>query len=165
MELNIEKRIDDATTSPQKFNHWPDKLDVIKVTTYDLANAEQAWEAGCLWGGAAAHSGRAFRQIYPDRVPYSIRKQVKISKRHWMLSTYFVPAYARGQMDDEATRNLHALFEVSDLGRRSIYPYKKKLIAVELGCKHDYDRTGSRMCLDMGTCRKCGHKFLCDSSD
>ena len=151
----ITKRIDEATTDNNKWNHWPDKMEIVDVMRYDLNVAKLAFYAGQLVGRA---SYGAHRQILPANVP----RVVGIRPDHWMLQTNFTLAEPRGQGDDSFRRNLFAIFEeLPDMRKYD----NRNIVVVEIGCKHDYEVKTPYNCYREGKCKKCGHTWACDSGD
>lgn len=151
MTSTIQERIDAATSSTNKWNNWPDFMELVRIEHYDLRDPEKAYIAGKLMG-----SSQTMRQIRSEAFPIELAPPYK-----GITSVHFTYAYDKGQMDSIETRNIFAMIEYRVPGLAN----RLELIVAEIGCKHRYDTTGSRNCLSVGTCQKCGHKFLCDSGD
>jgi len=139
------------------YNYWPD-FPVLKIEELDTVNnPNDAFRYGFMLGGLTT-----YRQVRFDTLPKEIR-----SLRPETLGTMtvnFTAAQSAGQSDPVETRNLLALFPAhTTYNPRRDYP----ALFVTIGCVHDYDRAGSnpRRGYNIGRCRKCGHRFVCDSGD
>lgn len=154
-EANIvTERIKDKAPG---YNDWPD-IPVISVRELDVAgNPEDALAHGLVKGGLTTHKQVEVKQLPPEILnlfPYGVG---------W-VSVDFTLVSPAGQSDPPATRNLLAVFD----NRRTYSPVKEwPALHVTLGCAHDYDDAGSnhRRGYHVGRCRKCGHRFVCDSGD
>jgi hypothetical protein len=153
----IEARI--KTLAPN-YNDWPD-LPVVKIETLDVTSKPiDAYRYGHATGSLTTH-----KQVWTKQLPAEIRKLLPPLGDNGTIAVDFLAAPAAGQEDDLNTRNLLAVFASRD----TYYPVRKTYPAlfVTLGCEHDYDETGSRhqRGYHVGRCRKCGHRFVCDSGD
>lgn len=165
----IRERIDAATTAENLWNAFPDQLDVISFKSVDLTDPNEAYEYGWLIG-----QEHAYRQIRFHNFPRETWPDLK--KAGWkandmsLVYTHFLLAAPRGQEDDPTKRNIR----VVTAPQRDYSSYKAGVrpsylpgLIIEIGCKHDYDDAGSRhqRGYHLGKCKRCGHKWMCDSGD
>jgi len=147
------------------YNDWPD-FPVLKIMELNVfGNASDALEHGEARGGLST-----MRQVQVKQLPREIRALLPPYDDNGYVNVFFTLAPSAGQEDPATTRNLRAIFD-----HRRVYGALRKhpllgdypALHVTIGCAHDYDRAGSnpRRGYNIGRCRKCGHRFVCDSGD
>jgi hypothetical protein len=166
---NLRERIDAATTNEHKWNGWPDKLELVRVTEVDLSDPKEAFR----YGGLCARP-HEFRQVRFFEFPAEVQPLLKATgwndSEQSLVYVHFTLAGARGQEDDSTRRNILAVTEPrTNYGARGAdgkYSYHDGVL-IEIGCNHDYSDAGSnhQRGYHKGLCKRCGHKFMRDSSD
>lgn len=145
-------------------NAWPD-VPIVKIETYDLSEAAQAYTFGSELG--YAHGTGALRQPRADNLPRDVREVLqKYDMEFYLNETWWNLMRQYGEHKDSGVQNLRAIFPA----RRS-YNFETKRqeftspgVVVILGCKHEYKATARGNCWQESTCQLCGHTFEIDSS-
>jgi hypothetical protein len=170
----IRNRIDSATTSTNKWNSWPDQLEIVRIEEVDVRDPYAAYTMGYTMAKAPA-----MRQIDEKNIPMEIRTALRkklaggwIDRLYRLETAHFGLATPVGQVDPAETRNIVIIFEprkkyIYGKNGPGSYEFETAGVIVEVGCKHEYDDAGSnhRRGYHKGRCTRCGHAFMCDSGD
>ena len=181
----LKQRLIDATTADNKWNFWPDKLEIVKLRLYDSINPEEMHALGYLQGTAKVMRQIRYGEFSHAKVGYDndgdgaslvdVRQQMPRSKSPYgfrddtLIHVDFTLAGARGQEDDSTKRNILAIFPAVE-EYDSIFKRQRIVthgLVVEIGCRHDYSDAGSNHTrgYHKGECRRCGHRWMQDSGD
>jgi hypothetical protein len=182
----LRERLAEATTHDNKQNYWPNKLEVVRLQVLDHRSPEDMYEAGYLMSRSLVDG--CSRGIYASEFSHKVagydnedRPLVEVRRLlppdpygHQrrdtsLIHVYFALAGARGQEDDAERRNIYALFPPPN---KYVHVHKEMRfvghgLIVEIGCKHEYSDAGSDHTrgYHIGECKRCGHKYMIDSSD
>ena len=181
--MTLKERLDAATSADNKWNSWPDKLEVVGFKVYDHQDPGDMYHMGYLLGAAQEYRQIRWTEFDYQHAGYDNEDKPLVEiRRHLpqpaygqgytkssLVYVWFGLAAARGQQDDGGKRNIQAIFEPQ---KRYNSLFKRQEIVthglvVEIGCKHDYSDSGSnhQRGLHRGRCKRCGHTYLCDSGD
>jgi hypothetical protein len=179
----LRQRLDEGSSSDDKYRAWPDQLEVVEIKLYDQFDPHAMYAIGQLVGRSM--SRRVPYEVFSHkRAGYDnednnlakIRQALPRSPSgdgyytdSTLIEFHFSFVGALGQQDDLAKRNIKAAVAPPTrwMNRFDRAEFTSHGLVVTIGCKHDYDDAGSnhQRGYHKGRCRKCGHTFMRDSSD
>lgn len=178
----LRERLEDATSSTNKHNNWPDRLEVVSLKVYDPTSPADMHHLGYLVGNATVSrqisykvfSYKAAGYDNDDKPLVEIRRHLPApSYGHYSDSSFLRVQFGfvgpHGQEDDIVKRNINVIFD-APTHYNSVFQRQDFVshgLVVTIGCKHDYDDSGSNhnRGYHLGKCRKCSHTYMVDSSD
>ena len=178
----LKRRLDDATSSDNKRNGWPDLMEVVGFKVYDRFDPHDMHTLGYLVGNSKVHRQISYKVFNYQNAGYDnddkplaeIRRHLPpLYYGHYTDSSFINVQFGflgpHGQEDDINLRNIHAIFDAtrkynSLLQRNEFVSHG---LVVTIGCKHDYDDAGSNhnRGYHKGRCKRCSHTYMVDSSD
>lgn len=181
----IKDRLAAWTPSDNKWNSWPSLAEIVRLTLYDQVDPVAMHELGYLQGTADVMRQIRYSEFNHTKVGYDnegdgaslvdVRQQMpRLGYRvgftdQTLIHVDFTLAGARGQEDDPVKRNILAIFpahkDYDSVFKRSRWATHG--LVVEIGCRHEYDDVGSnhQRGYHKGVCRRCSHRWMCDSGD
>ena len=178
----LQQRLDDATSSDNKWNTWPDLMEIIGFKVYDRFDPHDMHDLGYLVGNAKVHRQVSYKVFGIQEAGYDNEAKPLVEIRrhlppqyygHYTDSSFINVRFGflgpHGQEDDITKRNIHAIFDATTkynslLQRNEFISHG---LVVTIGCKHEYSDAGSNhnRGYHKGLCTRCGHKFMIDSGD
>jgi hypothetical protein len=177
----LKQRLDDATSTDNKWNNWPDQLEVVGLKVYDQFDPHEMFAIGRLLGQAKVHrqisyavfSHQAAGYDNEDKPLVEIRKRLPRPRAAHYSDTTLIPfdfvfLAPAGQEDDINRRNIHAIARPTTHhnGLMQREEFISHGLVITIGCKHDLEDAGSNH--NRGDhrykCRKCGWTYRVDSS-
>ena len=176
----LKQRLDDATSQDNKWNGWPDLLEIVSYEVYDPTDPRDMHTLGWLVGNANVRRQVAYKQFpaggYSGDPMFEVKIRLPKPENDWqryndssLISVSFGFCTPHGQEDDITKRNINAIFDVhtkySSLFKRN--EFTSHGLVVTIGCKHEYSDAGSnhQPRLPQGPVPRCGHRYMVDSGD
>ena len=178
----LKQRLDDATPEDNKWNGWPSAMEVVGFRVYDRFDPHDMHELGYLVGTSKVTRQVSYKVFDYKTAGYDneAKPMVEIRRHlppqsygHYTDSSHINVRFGflgpHGQEDDITRRNIYAIFDATTkynslLQRNELMSHG---LVVTIGCKHDYSDAGSNhnRGYHKGECKRCGHRFMVDSSD
>jgi hypothetical protein len=155
---DLVEHLNANTTSSNKWNNWPDKLEIVKTEFLELTY-DDGYTLGYTIGRA-----KEFRQVSYDKLP-RLDVSVHLPYEYRLVNVRFAWAHGPGQ-ESGGTPNVLAVFD-----REQKYDFDtRKMVAtwggmiVEIGCNHDLHGRKLGNCYSETKCARCGWWYRVDSS-